>query len=71
METNNYKGWLNSDNFFKRAFAVLGYNTVASLIIAIPFYIILFGMMFAFYSQIPDSEKEIMGKMMDQMEEAR
>ena len=32
-DTHNYKGWLNSDNFLKRAFAILGYSTVASLII--------------------------------------
>ena len=49
METNSYKGWLNSDSFLKRAFAVLGYNTVASIIILIPFYIIFFGIMFAVF----------------------
>lgn len=41
-DTHSYKGWLNSDSFWKRAFAVLGYNTVASFIIAIPIYIIMF-----------------------------
>lgn len=32
--------WLYSDSFLKRAFAVWGYNFVASLIIMIPFYIL-------------------------------
>lgn len=42
MDTHSYKGWLNSDSFLKRAFSIMGYNMVASLIIAIPFYIIFF-----------------------------
>jgi hypothetical protein len=71
MDTHSYKGWLNSDSFLKRAFAVLGYNTVASLIIAIPFYILLFAGMYAFYSQMPDAEREAMEQMMDKMEEAK
>ena len=33
METNSYKGWLNSDSFVKRAFAVMGYNFVAGLML--------------------------------------
>ena len=33
---------LLSDSFLKRAFAVLGHYFVASLIIAIPFYILIF-----------------------------
>jgi len=33
VDKNNYKGWLNSDKFLKRAFAILGYSTVANLII--------------------------------------
>jgi len=32
-ETHNYKGWLNSDSFLKRAFAVFGYSLVPMLII--------------------------------------
>ncbi len=32
-DTYSYKGWLNSDNFLKRAFACLGYQAVATLII--------------------------------------
>ena len=39
-DTYSYSGWLNSDKFLKRAFAIYGYTLVASLIIAIPFYII-------------------------------
>jgi hypothetical protein len=41
-DTHSYKGWINSDSFWKRAFAILGYNTVASFVIAIPIYIIMF-----------------------------
>jgi hypothetical protein len=51
-DTHSYKGWLNSDSFLKRAFAILGYNTVASLIILIPFYILLFGLMFLFFGMM-------------------
>jgi len=32
-DTYSYKGWLNSDSFLKRAFAILGYQMVAGLII--------------------------------------
>jgi len=32
MDKNNYKGWLNSDSFLKRAFAVYGYGFTAGLI---------------------------------------
>jgi hypothetical protein len=39
-DTHSYKGWLNSDSFLKRAFAVYGYSFVASLIIMIPVFII-------------------------------
>ena len=35
-DTYSYKGWLNSDSFLKRAFAVYGYSTVAGLILAVP-----------------------------------
>lgn len=38
-----------SDNFLKRAFAILGHYTVASLIIVIPLYIIIFIIAFALY----------------------
>ena len=37
VDTHSYKGWLNSDSFWKRAFAILGYSTVAGLIVSIPF----------------------------------
>lgn len=33
LDTYSYKGWLNSDSFLKRAFAIVGYQTVAGLII--------------------------------------
>lgn len=41
-ETYSYKGWLNSDSFLKRAFAIYGYSLVAALIIGIPIYAIFF-----------------------------
>ena len=47
VDTYSYKGWLNSDNFLKRAFAAYGYMMVASVIIIIPIYALMFvGMMF-------------------------
>ena len=41
-ETYSYKGWLNSDSFIKRAFAVYGYSMVAGLIVALPIYLLFF-----------------------------
>ncbi|MBD3309749.1 hypothetical protein GF351_00870 [Candidatus Woesearchaeota archaeon] len=41
-ETYSYRGWLISDNFLKRAFAIYGYTLVAGLVIMIPVYIIMF-----------------------------
>ena len=32
-ETYSYKGWLNSDSFMKRAFAIVGYSMIPGLII--------------------------------------
>lgn len=32
-DTYSYKGWLNSDNFLKRVFAIMGYGIVGQLII--------------------------------------
>lgn len=32
-DTYSYKGWLNSDSFLKRAFAVFGYSLISTLII--------------------------------------
>ncbi len=47
VDTYSYKGWLNSDSFLKRAFATYGYVMVASLIIMIPIYALMFlGIMF-------------------------
>lgn len=40
-DTYSYKGWLISDSFLKRAFAVLGYNMVAGLILYIPIVILM------------------------------
>ena len=44
-DTYSYKGWLNSDNFLKRVFAIFGYYTVASLIISA----IFFGIVIVFF----------------------
>ncbi len=38
--------WLYSDSFLKRAFAIYGYNLVASILVGIPLWII--GMLIAF-----------------------
>lgn len=51
-DTHSYQGWLNSDSFMKRAFAIYGYMMVAGLIIAIPFYIMGIIMMMFVFSQI-------------------
>jgi len=32
-DTYSYSGWLNSDKFLKRAFAITGYNAVAALVV--------------------------------------
>ena len=33
MDKHEYKGWLNSDNWFKRAFAIWGYQVALGFII--------------------------------------
>lgn len=38
-DTYSYEGWLNSDNFLKRALAVVGYSAVGSLFV----YAVIFG----------------------------
>lgn len=40
QDTFSYKGWLISDNFVKRCFASLGYQTMATLIIYGAFLVI-------------------------------
>jgi hypothetical protein len=45
-DTYSYRGWLISDNFLKRAFAILGYYSVASLIISFILLLLLFIFMF-------------------------
>jgi hypothetical protein len=42
MDTHSYKGWLNSDNFFKRAFGIFFYYFFANLVFGCFFAIILF-----------------------------
>jgi len=43
-DTYSYKGWLNSDSFLKRAFAVFGYSLIPALI----FYSIILGIVLLF-----------------------
>jgi hypothetical protein len=52
IDTHSYKGWLNSDSFLKRAFAVYGYSMVAGLIVAIPIMVICFVIGFALFSTL-------------------
>ncbi len=37
VDTHSYKGWLNSDVFYKRALAVLGYQIAGQIIIGVGF----------------------------------
>ena len=39
-DTYSYRGWLVSDSFFKRCFAVYGYYLVAGLILSVIFFLI-------------------------------
>ena len=41
-DTYSYKGWLISDSFLKRAFAVLGYSTVSSFIVYLAVIAVVF-----------------------------
>ena len=50
IDTFSYKGNMNSDFFLKRAFAVLGHNIAAYLIILIPIYILIFVLAFALFA---------------------
>jgi hypothetical protein len=47
-DTHTYKGWLNSDSFMKRSFAIFGYNFVANLIIGIIVFFLGFILAIAF-----------------------
>lgn len=42
-DTYSYRGWLNSDSFLKRAFAVWGYHFVAHFIIGVVVSIVMLG----------------------------
>ena len=42
VDTYSYKGWLNSDQFWKRALGVYGYSFIGSLMIVLPFIAIVF-----------------------------
>ena len=51
-ETYSYRGWLNSDSFHKRLFAILGYSLLGNLYLLIIIYGIIFilGIIFGFFS---------------------
>ena len=44
--------WLYSDSFLKRAFAIYGYNMVASLIVGIPFMLFFMALTFIVASNV-------------------
>lgn len=48
IDTYSYKGWLTSDNIFKRGFAVFGYWWLGYLIIMVPFIIVASVLMYIF-----------------------
>jgi len=50
-DTYSYKGWLNSDSFLKRAFAVFGYSLIPVLILygIILGIVILFGLIVSIF----------------------
>ncbi len=37
-DTHSYRGWLNSDSFIKRAFAIYGYSIIAQIIVTAAFF---------------------------------
>ena len=51
-DTYSYKGWIISDSFFKRAFAIFGYSLIPALLIygALIVLAIIFAMIFFFIS---------------------
>ena len=53
-DKNEYKGWLNSDNFLKRAFAVMGYQFVAGLILwgGLVILLVFLGFLIGFFGEI-------------------
>ncbi len=59
VDTHSYKGWLNSDSFWKRVFSVYGYSLVGGIIIAIPLTIVImlvaFGSAMLFLGGMHDS----------------
>lgn len=40
-DTHSYKGWLNSDSFIKRSVAVVGYYSIGSIILMMPFMFVI------------------------------
>ena len=41
-DTYHHKGWLTSDSFWKRAFAIWGHNIIASFVITVALYSLFF-----------------------------
>lgn len=39
-DTHSYQGWLNSDHFWRRAVANVGYNFVGGLIIGLAIFVV-------------------------------
>jgi hypothetical protein len=39
-DTHRYRGWLNSDHFWRRAVANVGYNFVGGLIIGLVIFVV-------------------------------
>jgi hypothetical protein len=64
-DSHSYKGWLNSDSFLKRAFAILGYQTVASFIIMIPLYALIIAGTLLFFGFSGDGGGEMGGMRYD------
>ncbi|MFT5831881.1 MAG: hypothetical protein ACI9SY_000257 [Candidatus Paceibacteria bacterium] len=40
-DTHSYRGWLNSDHFYKRALAIFGYGIVGYFIMILPLTIFI------------------------------
>lgn len=51
-DTFSYRGWLLSDSFFKRAFAVTGYSMVGHAIVALLVWTLLFGTLVGCFSLV-------------------
>lgn len=55
-DTYSYRGWLVSDKFLKRAFAIMGHYLVASLIVFVPLYLIMLWVIFYIFGSAAMSD---------------